>query len=603
MKKKLIISLILAVSMVFAANAFAANTSQVTLTSPTIVKTGCEKAGSVTFSFDAGTIITVGDWWYFDLPENVTICSGLNYIISGGNSVNAITYDPANTANAVFGAATDSLADGGAGLELRITNVGPVYGSVSGNAVDANVAIRAGGNMAFLLQGVNGSRRVTITAIGDAAAATLTVQAGYNMLVKILDGAQHAAAAAAGDTMIILDGDADNLFAEGATDVITAAVPAIQNTLCVNAASYTSSLVFVSFASLLDKFTFTGDSQIAHTAAANVISLAACKGETDGEILISAQAACSLDYENDTGYCTTDVFDSQNMPYGNVGGNKFIIQGASTFGDAGDQYEVYIYSDTPGVYFAAAPANISGYLPSQDACGAGVGLLGGANLGPAWTAYNESAAVSAVYSTAGACTHTVRIREVRSAAFTGINTFNQLEVDTPAMAYDTSVVGVGTEVDIRISLRKYPCGEIFSATRTIGSFVTTCSPAAATTTLLYPFLPPLDGSIPGWWGGFLIVNASGAAGTATLTFWEADGDTATLTTASIPAGGQYNPGSMASLLAAVTPAAGNTGTFGDSNVAITVVCNFSMGGGFAFTGNGDEGTGYTAYVAPGSGWN
>jgi hypothetical protein len=599
------IAMVIAVSMVFALPAFAVNTVQVTLTSPTIVKTGCEKAGAVTFQFDAGSNINVGDWWYMDLPSGVALCNGINYLITGG--AGPVTANSTNAAAAVFTAAGDSIAASAANSVLA-GSVGPITGT-NLSAANNNVAFRTGGNMALWVTGSQNSRRVTLTAIGDdgGAGSNLIVQGGWTLNFKILDGQNHNVAAVAGDSMILLDSNGNNIYGDTVPgDTITGAVPALQNTLCINAESYAGDLVFVSFASRSDEFTFTGDSQIAHTAAANVITLAACKGETEGEIAIAAQAGCNLDYETAAGYCTADVFRTQTTPYGPVGGNKFIIQGASTLGDAGDQYQVFLYSDTPGVYFTAAPIGIDGYTPTQDPCGAGVGLLGGTAVPAAWTAYNEAGTAGATFPAAGACTiaSANRVRELRSATFTGVNTYDALEVDIPPMAYDTSIIGNGTEADIRVSLQKYPCGELFSATRTIGTFVTTCSPAVGTTTLLFPFLPPLDGSIPGWWGGFLIVNQSTIAGTAALTLVEADGDSATLTTPTIAAnGGMYNPGSMADLLAAVTPSAGNSGTFGDSNVSIRAVCSFAMGGGFAFTGNGNEGTGYTAYVAPGSGWN
>ena len=292
------------------------------------------------------------------------------------------------------------------------------------------------------------------------------------------------------------------------------------------------------------------------------------------------------------------------MPWAVVGGNKLLIQNASVFGEAAaDQWQIYIYSDTPGVYFSAAPTYLRGFTPAQDACLTNYGV-GGAAVAAAFVAYNEGGTAGAAYPAAGACTIATanRIRELRSAAFAAINTYDTLELDIPTMCYDTSIIGDGTEADVRISLRRYPCGEIFQGTRTIGTFVTTCPPAAGATNLLFPFLPPMDGSIPGWWGGFLIVNGSATPGTAVLTFTEEDGDSATFTTPSIAAGGMW-VGNTAALLSTVTPNGANTGTFGDSNVSIVAACNFTFGGGFAFTGNGDEGTGYVAYASAGSGWN
>jgi hypothetical protein len=322
-----------------------------------------------------------------------------------------------------------------------------------------------------------------------------------------------------------------------------------------------------------------------------------------GNIQIAQQGGCALDYETAAGYCVLDTFATQTMPWAAVGGNKLLIQNATTYGEAAaDQWQVYMYSDTPGVYFTAAPGYLNGYTPAQDACLTAYG--GGAVTGAGWVAYNEGGTAGAAYPAAGACTVAAanRVRELRSNAFAAINTFDTLELDIPALCYDTSIVGDATQADIRISLRRYPCGEIFSETRTIGTFVTTCPPAAGATNLLFPFLPAMDGSVAGWWGGFLIVNGSATPGTAALTFTEEDGDSATFTTPSIAAGGMW-VGNVAALLSTVTPNAANTGTFGDSNVSIVAACNFTFGGGFAFTGNGDEGTGYVAYTSIGSGWN
>ncbi|GAF72124.1 unnamed protein product, partial [marine sediment metagenome] len=384
----------------------------------------------------------------------------------------------------------------------------------------------------------------------------------------------------------------------------TAQVPAPQNTLCVNAEQMSGSLMFVSFASRIDKFTFTGDAQIAHVAAIAAITLEACKGVTTGNLLIGAQATCAINYETIRGYCPADTFATQSTSYGFTGGNKFLIVGASPFGDSGDRWDIRLYSNTPGAYFTAAPTNIDGYTVAQDACTV-PGLLGGVGVSAGFTAYNEGGTAGATYPAAGACTVATanRVRELRTATpFTGIHTFDTLELDIPAMAYDTAVIGSGTDVIIRVSFRKYPCGEVFSATRTIGTFVTTCPPAAAVTNLLFPFFPPMDGSLAGWWGGFLIVNGSTGAGTAVLTFVEADGDTGTFTTPSIAAGRMWI-GNFATLLTSVTPNAGNTGTFGDATFSVAAACTFTFGGGFAFTGNGEEGTGYTAYASVGSGWN
>ena len=60
--------------------------SSVTLTAPAINKLGCEKIGSVSITLPPGAILTAGDWWYMDLPTDVTICRDIDYFIVGATS-------------------------------------------------------------------------------------------------------------------------------------------------------------------------------------------------------------------------------------------------------------------------------------------------------------------------------------------------------------------------------------------------------------------------------------------------------------------------------------------------------------------------------------
>ena len=562
----------------------AADTCQVTLTSPTIVKTGCEKVGSVTFSFDAGTQLAGSDWWYMDLPAGATICSPLDYFVF--NPVGPLNIQTAG-ANVNFTNVGDGLL-GGASVAAG-TSSGPITVSNLSAGTGGNLVIT--GEMTIQVTAAQGSQRVWLRVHDNAAGGGefITVGAETTLDVKILDGGTHAA----GTARIVRDSDGDGDYGEdlvAGDDLLAGPVPDIFNTLCVNSVQMSGSLMFVSFASLNDFITFSGDSQIAHASAAQPLALALCKGETTGDIEIGAQGSCDFDFETPLNYCDALVPGSFQAQ----GGNMIFLESTTTFGDPGDSYDLRIYSDTSGVYFAGG-AVVQGFIPDDDKCtatgnaviGAGAFILYNAAGTANATAPNNSCSVPADN----------RVDELRTlnGAITLIDTYDALWINLPNLVYDTSLIGAGTEADIRFSLRKYPCGEIFTATHMIGTFVTTCPVGAAGTNLLFPFFPPMDGSIPGWWGGFMIVNGSTAAGTAALTFTEADGDVATYTTPSIAAAGQWNAGAFADLLTQVTPDGGNSGTFGDANFVVQATCTFNLGAGFAFTGNGTEGTGYTAY--------
>jgi len=598
MKKMLVV--MMAVAMVFAMSAvsFATNTIQVTLTSPAIHKVGCERAGAVTYSFDANSVITVGDWWYFDLPSGVSLCKNVDYFLVANatefSSASTVTVtDDSNRIVAFSACQGVGRSIGGAPLNPGENN-GPFKVTNLGAGATAPTLV---GNVALRVYGVSGTQRVWVYVYGDSPGSSVTVGPGTSFDIAIFDGQRYGTSillnedtkdVAGGRQSKLVWGDGTTSDAGADTIALDSAekVPHVEDTLCVDATSYTSSLVPVSFDSYNSQFTFTGDSQIAHVAAANTITLAYCSGKesraTTGNILIGGQNECSFNYQTAAGYCSS--FD----------GNRLFLQGTTTFGDPGDSYDMTVTSNTDGVYLAGTPT-IHGFLPTDDKdCSA---TNTGVTVASNWTAYNEANTEDPGYPDSS-CTisSTTTIYKVATSggSISSIDTYDALWVQLPNLVYDTSVIGAGTEAEITISLDKYPCGTIFTTDVVIGTFVTDCG-VSDTTTLLYPFLPPLDGSLAGWWGGFTIVNASTNAGTASLTFYEQDGDSATMTTSSIAAGGMY-VADMSSLLSDVTPASTNTGTFGDSDVSIQVVCQFGKGGGFAFTGNGTEGTGYTAYV-------
>ena len=494
----------------FATSSYASNQVQVTLTSPVITKTGCEKAGAVTFAFDAGSVITVGDYWYMDLPNNVTFCKPIDYVVVNG----------AGFAGTVRTKTTD-MSFGNfstAGMPFKAvgtTNVGVVTGSDAGaTGTPANCAVTSG-NIALRVKAANGQRRLYVYAIGASGSANkISVSVGRKMSIKVLDGKEWNAVdtngvTAASNTLILTDNiDGDGIFGETPTGsttrelidaTYTASEPAVENTLCLNATAYTmSDLVYVSFASLSDKFTFTGDSQIAHTGTANPIALKSCKGNTSGDILIGGQNACSFTYETiASGYCSSFT------------GNKILVNTTSTFGDIDDRFDVVLTSTVSGTYFGGDPA-LKTYTSSEDQCTAA-----GTTLGVTWTKYIGSTLYTGSYPGSTCATTTAnRVDKVRTngGAFTLNSPIDDLWIDLPTMVYD--VTTAGTLAKVLVSLEKYPCGEMFTGEVTLGSYVSACtSTSSTTTTLRFPFMTAFDGSDAPWWSGFVITNHSAAAGT------------------------------------------------------------------------------------------
>jgi hypothetical protein len=556
----------------------------------------------VTFNFDAGTMLQLGDWWYMDLPEGTFLCNSIDYFIAGGgvaNGAGTITISNNAALYNVVGAGAVApvppIAPGASNGPITVTDLG-------GGAPQGGV-----GGLVYRVTAAANTQRVWMYVYGGVG-GTMTVGAGTTYGITIVDGLMYqnaiilnSNAGVATSTPFQINTWGDGTVANPFADTMHGNTPHPQNTLCVNAEQMAGSLMFVSFDSKANFITFTGDAQIAHVASANPLSLGFCKGDTTGDILIASQGGCTFDFETPVGgplgYCPTPPAGTATFR-----GNRLLIQGATTFGDPGDRYDLRVFSDTPGVYLSAGPA-LTGFTPAATTECTGNGTA----IPVAWRFYNDAGTPNATPATApGSCSvpSANRTREARTVngAIVNIHPFDTMFVNLPNLVYDTNVIGDQTAAVIRFSLHKYPCGEIFTTSHTIGTFVTTCPVVAATpgTNLLFPFLPAMDGvSHPGWWGGFMIVNASTAAGTATLTFTESDGDTATYTTPSIPAGGQFTAASSTELLAMVTEGATNPGTFGDSNVSVVAVCTFNLGAGFCFTGNGEEGTGYTSKVLVG----
>lgn len=593
--KKMFIALTALVGLVaFSAPSFAANQVQVTLTSPTIYKAGTEKAGSVTFSFDEGSVISAGDWWYMDLPNNVTVAKDIDYVIAGVNgAVPTVNFAAGRSAALISNAgvvnhalATESVAN---------MDTGPLQPETAGpGATAAGYALTTtGGNMAFQVLGTAGARRIALYALTADAAPTLTVSAGYKLDFKILDGAAHNVINTANpDTVILLDVDGDSIYGEQnysttADEVITgddttaaaaAGVPYVENTLCINAESYGSDYVYVSFASKNDKFTFTGDSQIAHTAAAGALSLKSCKGDDTADIEIGGQGStCSFDYEAGTSYCSS------------YAGNRIMIEATSgAFGDIDDKYTMTaeIVSPADGVYFTGA-ATLYGVKSTEDECDTMVNVAGyRAAIGSVDKKYQGTDATPTGWA-GTSCTvkDGYRIDKIETTTAFELDDFDTVVANFSSFAYDSSAVTAGEEVQVKVTLNRYPCGQIFEGTRTIGTFVTSCG-SASTTTLYFPWFP--GSAAAGWWGGFAITNVSKTAGVVTLTYYDADGKSATYTSSSVAAGAQFN--SAAVVMADLTDVDGFDST---KNYSVVASCGFTAKG-FAFNGNGREGVGYTA---------
>ena len=593
MKKFFVCMVAIAAIMCFTMNVYAANNVETKLTSRNILKVNsCELMGSLTFTFDAGTILTQGDEWYFDLPVGATICKDIDYFLVGDGAnataaagTNAITSLDETNLVVQLAAGVSGIATG-LGAHATVNEYGPFKKSTTlstsaawPEVVQGDIVIRVH------TETNNNNRRVWFTVYGTTTGSTddsIRVRDGMNFTVAVLDGKPYI------DNLIY---DMNNNYATNGI-IDTTNRPAYyvyeQDSLCANVSGITDpEKVEVSFDDLSSKYTFTtGNKEIAHVnTSPELLQCSAAKGAvTDTSIKIGSQTTCLFDYESPTGYCA-------------FAGNRIIIKNNTTgfLGSASDFYDVSIEVAEPatGVYFGGNPS-IYALQPAENGC-----VVNGTNIAVgswATTNYTSGTTPNASGNCSVAAANMVKtVYTANGAFYVKDKDYNALWIDLPTMIYDSSVVQDGQEVKVTVSLKNYPCkGLIYSTSVTIGTFVTTCpsSGAAGTTTLLFPWFPAAN--LTPWWGAFSIVNPSSTAGTIAITVYEADGDKGTYTTASIPAEGMYNP-TTAMLFSSLTPDSGNTGTLGDSNFFMQAVCNFTGAGGMAFTGDGVQGVGYTAY--------
>jgi hypothetical protein len=603
---KRLIAVIAALFMVvgFASMAMAAQQVEVKTNSEGVTGAvgACEKAGNITFIFDAGTVIRDGDWFTADLPLGVTLCASFDFVVTG----NGAPAPGGGGFNGVIPAPGDGLT-----LENKIWAINDL-GALAGAQ---NVTV-AGTPMFFRVRGNAGANRLRIdvydsddvatgngvlSAVNYDGTSTFTVGSDTSFQLKLFDGFDGNAVAGRygwNNRPDSASGLTNGTYGDNtnpANDWLQA-FNDTDNSYCINVDTdvYLGSTVNVS----INSGGFSGNNfltfnpsnpQVAHLISATSITLEACKGELWDYVPFEGgqSATCAFTYNTGLNYCNTDGWV----------GNEFILQNnTGTFYNNGDNYRMRLIISGSGAYWGGAGGNIDGYEPDQDPCDGGLST----NVSTGWTETTEGGAAWTGYRSSACGTFDAgeEVTVLTANVFTGIQDFNRLVVAIPPVVYDRDQFVAGDEVTATIELWRLPCGLIFTAERKIAEFVDTCAAAVPNTTLYYPFTVALDGS-QGFWFGFSIGNPSALAGTADIMFYEADGDAGTFTTPSIAAGGILVYGG-ADLLSNLTPDAANPGTLGDTYGHIVVITNFGSAGGFGMTGNGDDSTGYTAYGRSGS---
>jgi len=423
MKKLAVVLLAMVFALGMAFTAQAANQVNVKTTSEPITKTGCEKNGSIQFTFDAGSVLSAGYWWIIDLPLGAVLCQNIDFVINAG------------AWNTPFGApGTLAPVADGTTLNLGYAKVK----DIGANGTADGLALINGTGIFFRVKGPAGSQRVTVT-VGnpaggdwdtplDVTADAIEVMGNSEFTLTLFDQTVYSVAPiwAYED---IDNGTAgtppDGIYGNGSTTLELLEV--VDNTLCVNAQNLTGNYVNVSLDSRDDVWNFTGDNEVAHVMAANVIALANCKGATTGNVAIGAQGACSFDYETAASYCTTPAF----------AGNRIIVTNNNTWDDADYTLKYTIVSPTTGVYWGGAPAaGVPAFSAAQDPCT----VVGTVVTGAGWAAYKADGVTTVAAFNGGTCSVTAaQMATVLQNTFGKtydllniLNTFSKFYVDLPS---------------------------------------------------------------------------------------------------------------------------------------------------------------------------
>jgi hypothetical protein len=570
MKKKLLavaVSTAMMSSLAFFGSALAADRVEVKVTSePIQSRSTCDKVGGFSLEFDSGTILLSGDRITIDTdyvtPANFTeLCRSVDILIAPDN--------------------TGSDQEGQSGLAWN-TLTTPV--STLGNSpvyFEGLVApIANNGGVNFHVYGNAGTQRITFDVIGQTdLASALIVGADIpdKIVVKFLDQAVNADFTTPG---IWINDVAEPLNIYESPALIA------DNTLCLDVSSWDAATVSGNMDSTADKYTFIpSDPQIAHIVAAATYTVEECKGANCGTVPIGGDVAQSEptceSFTDSTGYlyCT-----QTNQHFAN---DLIIKRGNGAF--AADDYqivmEILVNGETGdnGAYFASEVAT-AGADTEDAACAAEFVPLMGTSF------YLESGADATINGATG-CDVAPEDRAVSLVTAAGDLDLNGttndfLNIAIPTLVYDAGDVSDQDAVTVRVTLTRAPCGTLITTEHCVGTMVGACSILPEGNTVNYPYFTEANGD--GFWDGIVVTNLSAAAGEATLTMYEADGDVAVATVA-IDAQSMF-VGTLETMIADGTfVQTGGTGTLGDARSQIVASSETLSIDGFAMMGNNSTG--------------
>jgi len=623
-------------ALMLAGEVFAANRIEVKVNSEPIVdNTTCGKAGGISFEWDSGSVITVGDRIKIDLDlfgtvngvtHQVTLCRDIDLVFAPEDpdtiaAVGQPGWQAGDAAAAVDDtrvvyfvedastASTNTIVDSATGL------VNGIYFHIWGNA----------GNRRLWVDVVGDGDDPNTPAVNEAAQIIVGTSPGDKFVLKFLDQRTDAfiwhdadVDASNQDVWVISDDDDPNEPMNGPFNSLTAA-DVVFNTYCVNVSAWDEGVTArgtynANIDSDNDFFTFIpSNPQIAHngTFVARTFERVNCAKAEVGTIPMGAaqQTDCLFDYETHYGYCPDHLGDHRVMfrntnsffpdDYTYTVTLSIMVNGQAAAVDNG-VYFTDSHFDVNGTPFTDTGIGFTTRNNMNDICNDADDIANGAPNVP--DEMYPAVIVDGLGWAAGNCVDANRTRVIRMTYLAGslmiANDHNYLWIDIPTIAYQTEGVNAvtsGDRVTVRVevtgqNVTQDPCGGrsfSFSDDVSVGTFVSDCGQNFS---VVFPYLT----AVSDWWSGLAITNMGNIAGTADIYVYETDGDTAQIMGMAMPAHSikAWTLGDAASQLygqaGLVTNFVSGDAMLGDARSYIVVCSDFNIDG-FCLLGNQEYG--------------
>jgi len=597
-RSKLLLMIVGIAVLALTGTAFAANQVFLKTTVPNIPKTPCEQAGSITQEFPKDSILHENDVIQFTLSNNVTLCKDINFFLRLTQS----QIDAAGMADLDAGTAGWQIpTSNDANFPIVVTIPGTGALDADWLTVDGTSLANYGTifELGFLVKGNAGSQIFTMTlsrrALDDGdttycetvgndpdygtviegqvynvptANANMTVNysvgpdgdANDRWTIKLFDekysGMKYGTTGAQGGAdAFFLEDRAASSCTGSIKDYVDLTEPE-DNVLCIDilTKNYAYEYVYATPDSLpFDyqyKITFSGDYTVAHILAEEAFVVTKVCKDVCGQLNIGTTVD---QFGNPTS--TVSSFDPGNYINNYMTANSATTRWTgntlnctststgilvySTGGDLpiGEEYTLTLTVLVNGVENASAAYWASGVAPASiywanygdsHLCGASTNNLNAVTFpaGGSW-AYVRNASDTADITT-----------QVKSTFQVTYGTDDAILIDVGTINIGASHLVAGQDIEVNVELSKFPCAAVIDEPICVAQVVERCTTGTSTGAYALTFPYTTGVADANFWVGLAIDNLSGTDGTATITFYDQNGDTGT-TTVDIAAHNQW----------------------------------------------------------------